>query len=487
MMRNVVITSPVQPIGGVSPDIYSWDKSSKGMRMIMSFLHHPALAFLEANLPVKVLHYPTWEDFCKSLNPLPDVLGISFYINETEQALAMARHARKLGVKEIWAGNFGSYTPEIVSEFDHVVQGWGEAKLAQIMGLEPDVNTKLIHPEIYGVVGTNLFPRMLFSGTLFTSRSCPFTCNFCQTPDFYGRATMVPLEEIERIVWTYKKRGVSGINILDENFGTFKQHAQEVVKILHKNNLRWVALTRVDTLRKNFEFWHEHGMFGAHLGIESLNDRSLSGASKRTDQHNNLDMLKLLGKHNMFAQIFYILGFEEDTPESIKEDIQLLAEQDFDVAQIQVLTPYPRTEQRRLIEQKYGIFEFDLRKYNSRNLVWNHPNISPVQMKELQEWANNLICTQKRVRRSMSKLGLYHGRARMGLEGISMLMKQFGGEHGKLHREYQVKLAATRQWAKSGWFAYEEQQASNTLSLSSAMETTSKLLRSATIPIKVQQ
>lgn len=481
-MRNILITSPVQPIAGVSPDIYSWDKSSKGMRMIMSFLHHPALAFLEANLPVKALHYPDWDQFCNSLNPVPDVLGISFYINETEQALAMARHARKMGVKEIWAGNFGAYTPEISAEFDHVVHGWGENQLAQIMGLESAESRPLIHPEIYGVVGTNLFPRMLFSGTLFTSRSCPFTCNFCQTPDFYGRATMVPLEEIERIVWTYKKRGVSGINILDENFGTFKQHAQEMVKILHKNKLRWVALTRIDTLRKNFDFWLEHGMFGAHLGIESLNNRSLSGASKRTDQDNNLDMLRQLGKHNMFVQIFYILGFEEDTVESITEDINLLATQDFDVAQIQVLTPYPRTEQRQLIEQKYGIFEFDLRKYNSRNLVWNHPNISAAQMKQLQSWANNLISTPRRVLRSMSKLALYHGRSHIGTEGLSLVMKQFGGQYRALHQEFQGKLDATRQWAKSGWYAYDEKQASQTLSTPAA--TPLNLARPAVIPIK---
>ncbi len=483
-MRNILMTSPVQPIGGVSPDIYSWDKSSKGMRMIMSFLHHPALAFLEANLPVKVLHYPTWVDFCNSLNPVPDVLGISFYINETEQALAMARYARKVGVKEIWAGNFGAYTPEISNEFDNVVQGWGEEKLAQFMGLDLDNDFKLIHPEIYGVVGTNLFPRMLFSGTLFTSRSCPFTCNFCQTPDFYGSATKVPLEEIERIIWTYKKKGVSGINILDENFGTFKRHAQEVVKILHKYKLRWVALTRVDTLKKNFEFWAEHGMFGAHLGIESLNDHSLSGASKRTDQNNNLDMLKLLSKHNMFVQIFYILGFEEDTVESVKEDIELLAKHDFDVAQIQVLTPYPRTEQRRSIEQKYGIFEFDLRKYNSRNLVWNHPNINEIQMKELQAWANNLICTQKRVLRSITKLGLYYGRKNIGFEGLSLLMKQFSGQYQELHKEYQVKLAAARQWSKTGWYAYDEMQAVHTLNLVRLKEAKSNRIKTAVIPIE---
>lgn len=44
-----------------------------------------------------------------------------------------------------------------------------------------------VHPEMYGVIGTNVFPKMLFSGLLFTSGACPWTCTFCQTPEFYGK------------------------------------------------------------------------------------------------------------------------------------------------------------------------------------------------------------------------------------------------------------------------------------------------------------
>lgn len=454
--RDVLFTSAVQPIGGASPDIYSWDKRGSGLRMILSFLNHPALQFLRANLPVRILEYPDWNGFRAALVPPPKVLGISFYINETEQALAMAHHARACGVQEIWGGNFGAYTPEMDAAFDRLFHGWGEAQAAHALGITP--RETLVHPEIYGVVGSNLLPRMLFSGVLFTSRSCPYTCNFCQTPDFYGRAAPIALEEIERIVWTYKRRGVAGINILDENFGTFKKHAQEVVRILHRHGLRWVALTRVDTLRTNFDFWLAHGLFGAHLGIESLNDSSLGGASKRTRQDDNLEVLQLLGKHKLFAQIFYILGFEEDTPASIRRDIRLLASCDFDVAQIQVLTPYPRTEQRSLIERKYGIFDHDLSRYNSRNLVWNHPHISPAEMKALQAWANRLIATPQRARHSLSKLALYHGRSTMGVEGMRLFLRQFNGAGRRLHQDFATQLDAARQWARSGWYAHEEQK-----------------------------
>src|ERR1041384_3568991 len=113
--------------------------------------------------------------------------------------------------------------------------------------------------------------------------------------------------------------------------------------------MRWIALTRVDTLLQNFEEWRAKGLFGAHLGVESLNQSSLTGASKRVDQRQSVRLLKEMSRHNMFVQSFYILGFESDTVESVRRDVEELARLDVDVVQVQVLTPYPRTEQRSTI------------------------------------------------------------------------------------------------------------------------------------------
>src|SRR5262245_20518273 len=84
MSRRVLFAAPVQPIGGCSANVYSWDKPPGALRIAMSFLNHPGLAFLAANLPCTILEYPTWEDYRRALAQRPDVVGLSFYINETE-------------------------------------------------------------------------------------------------------------------------------------------------------------------------------------------------------------------------------------------------------------------------------------------------------------------------------------------------------------------------------------------------------------------
>ena len=93
----------------------------------MSFLNHPGLAFLKANLPCDILEYPTETDFQAALACPPEILGISFYINESVLALRMAAQARRAGVKQVWAGNYGAYSPEVASAFDRTFTGWGKA------------------------------------------------------------------------------------------------------------------------------------------------------------------------------------------------------------------------------------------------------------------------------------------------------------------------------------------------------------------------
>src|SRR3954471_18394509 len=160
-MRKVLFTSAVQPIGGCSPDVYSWNKSTAPVRLAMSFINHPGLSFLRANVPgVDILEYPTWESFRKALAEPVDILGISFYINETELAVQMAEYARQRGVKEIWAGNYGAYSPSVAPYFDRLITGWGEAPVAAALGQEPRKPSEFEHPVMYGSLGTNLSPIM---------------------------------------------------------------------------------------------------------------------------------------------------------------------------------------------------------------------------------------------------------------------------------------------------------------------------------------
>lgn len=456
MPGRVLFTSPVQPIGGCSPDVYSWNKTTSRVRLEMCFLSHPALSFLRANVPdVEVLEYPTWDEFTAALDEGPvDVLGISFYINETELALRMARHARERGVRQVWGGNYGAYSPMVEPYFDRLFTGWGEAQAAEALGRPTTSPDGLVHPPMYGSLGTNVAPFASVNGFVFTSRGCPFTCSYCQTPKFYGKARTVSLDAVETVLRHYAEQGVLTVNVLDENFGIFPPHTRAVIALFKKYGIRWIPLCRVDLTLRHFDEWRDHGLFGTHLGVESLNQRSLTGANKRLDQLKSVELLDRMSRHNMIVQAFYMIGFEDETAATIREDIRRLKDLDVDIAQVQVVTPYPRTPLRDEVVEKYGLHTDNLSLYNSRNLVWRHPHIRPEEMKELQQWAHEELFTTRRALRTLEKVLVYSGTPRPSAQAARYLWK--GARRRELTPRERLGLAGTRRWGESNWYAYEE-------------------------------
>ncbi len=453
-IQKVIFTSAVQPIAGCSPNAYSWNKPLKPIRLISVILNHPGLSFLKENIPsIEILEYPSWKQFKEILKQKWDVLGISFYINETRIALKMAEYARKQGVKEVWAGNYGAYSPQVAAYFDRVIFGWGEVEVAKSLGLPQP--KKISHPLIYIATGAHTAPRFTLEGALFTSRGCPYSCEFCQTPRFYGKPYTIPLESIERVLQIYKKNNINIINIFDENFGTFPKHTEATIKLLKYYDMRWMPLCRVDLLLKNFEKWKEHGLLGAHLGVESLSQKALIGADKKLDSLKSIQLLRLMNRHNMIVQAFYMIGFKEDTLDSIQRDILKLKEMDIDLIQVQVVTPYPNTPMYQEIKEKYGIIDEDFSKYNSRNLVWKHPTIKINEMKELQKWATSELSQTWLSLRAMIKHLLYYHTDKMTTKGMRELIRQYvASQH--LYHQYEHQINGAKQWLKMGWPAYEE-------------------------------
>jgi len=66
-----------------------------------------------------------------------------------------------------------------------------------------------------------------------------------------------------------------------------------------------------------------------------------------------------------------------------------LTEFPIDIIQICILTPFPKTPLWDDIQEKYGIIEDDWGKWDTKHLVWKHPNISQEKMKRLLKWCFN--------------------------------------------------------------------------------------------------
>jgi radical SAM superfamily enzyme YgiQ (UPF0313 family) len=395
------------------------------------------LRFIKYNIPsIKILEYPTWEEYLSELKKGWDVVGFSFFLNETHEVLEMIDAARKAGVEEIWGGNYGALTDAIEDRFDRIFVGYAEKDIAKELGVELN---GIRHPPIIWELFTSPGIKVNRFGVLFTTRGCPFGCSFCQTPAFSKTVERISLESLDEIFRLYKKMRITDIDIGEESFGLDKKHTEEVVSLLGKHNLYWVSQMRIEDIPDDISHWMSKGFLGVKIGIESFRQAALDQIQKKRTYELTMEKIKLLKKHNRFILGAYMLGYEDDTVESIKKDMKALAKLRLDMTQLCVITPLPKTPLWKEIEEKYGIFEEDYHKYDTKNLVWNHPNISPEEMRKLLNWALEQVRPQKMlftmsrrmIRRYMDYRGILGGLRYVGRHYVDANVR-YGEELARL-------------------------------------------------------
>ncbi|MBN2380171.1 radical SAM protein [candidate division WOR-3 bacterium] len=343
-----------------------------------------SLRFLKQNMPdLQILEFPLWHEYVKKLLEGWDVVGFTFFQHDLCEILEMVEEARKYGVAEIWAGGYGGLSEEAEEFADRIWYGYVEERMAnEVFGRKLD---RIIHPPIVIPVNVVWPPMLPYKkiGLLFTQRGCPFRCTFCQTPVHSPRPSRLPLESIEKVLRYYRKAGINELFILDETFYTFPSHSEAVLDLLAKYKFHWWVQSRADLTLKHIRSWTERGLVNVGFGVESVNDEILKKIGKRTNLEVMREFREATLKHKIFTMAFYMIGYEEDTVESILHDYKVLYDIGFDAHQLTVLTPYPKTPQWYEFKKRYGIFEKDFHKHDARFLIWNHPKITSAQMQFL--------------------------------------------------------------------------------------------------------
>lgn len=355
----------------------------------------PGLRFIKQNVPqVEILEYPMWRQYVARLREGWDVVGFSFYQNEIGEIRKMVAEARRQGVREIWAGNYGALDYSIPSLVDRVFIGPAEDDIAQVFGyrVRPE---DIQHPVM--MVHFSLVPgiRTLTFGLLYTAHGCPYSCSFCQTPVFERNRFTINLESIERVLRYYKKLGVSYLFPMDEIFGFYPKFTDELTRLFARYNFRWWAQSRASLFLHYLDSWHERGLRIPSVGVESMLQSSLDGMNKRQNPEEIYEFCRRSkDKQGMYRIGYFMTGHENMTAEQTLEDALCLRRAGFDTHTVSVITPFPRTPLWDKLSARYGIIDHDYSHYKLQHLVWNHPHISSAQMHYLQNTIIKLLVTR---------------------------------------------------------------------------------------------
>jgi radical SAM superfamily enzyme YgiQ (UPF0313 family) len=217
-------------------------------------------------------------------------------------------------------------------------------------------------------------------------RGCPYQCSFCTIINVQGRKSRRRSpDDVELIVRTNYAQGLRAFFITDDNFARNKDWEVILDRIIHlreveKFNISFVI--QVDTLcykLPNFiEKCARAGVKRVFIGLENINPDNLAGAKKKQNKITEYREM-LLGWKNagVITYAGYILGFPNDTYESIMHDIDVIKrELPVDLLEFFYLTPLPGSEDHLKLHRAGAVLDPDLNKYDLNHICTTHPKMS---------------------------------------------------------------------------------------------------------------
>lgn len=222
-----------------------------------------------------------------------------------------------------------------------------------------------------------------------TGRGCVYSCNYCPYKVFGLHRERSPQNIVDEIKHLVEKYNIQGLMFRDPCFTFNRDRAVEIaIKITERNiDIEWGCETRLDRLDiELLELLYKSGLRTLKVGIESAEPAILKQQKRKSvDISHQEKILRYCDKKGIRVGAFYILGFEEDTKASIMKTIKFAKELNTDFASFTICTPIPGTDYYE--QKKSEIFEEDWEKFDNFHSVFKHKNLTPEELRKLQEFA----------------------------------------------------------------------------------------------------
>jgi anaerobic magnesium-protoporphyrin IX monomethyl ester cyclase len=202
------------------------------------------------------------------------------------------------------------------------------------------------------------------------ARGCPFTCSFCSQwkfwRDYRVRDPIKVVDEIEDLV---NNHGVGFFILADEeptiNRKKFIQFCEELIRRDLPARIQWGINTRVTDIMRDKEllgFYRQAGLVHVSLGTEAAAQLKLDQFNKETTVAQNKEAIRLLREADIFTEAQFIVGLDNETPETLEETYKMAWDWQPDLANWAMYTPWPFTPLFQELRDQVEVFDYS--KYN---------------------------------------------------------------------------------------------------------------------------
>ena len=186
------------------------------------------------------------------------------------------------------------------------------------------------------------------------SRGCPFSCEFCDIIEIYGRVPrtksnqqmLAEFDALRDLNW----RGI--VFIVDDNFIGNKKNVRQLLPALaewqKRNRYPFSLLTESSVNLADdtplLQDMREAGFRRVFLGIETPVKESLKEAQKSQNRGNLLDAVKRIQSYGMEVMAGFIVGFDNDPEDIFERQIDFIRKSAIPLAMVGLLNALPGTQ-----------------------------------------------------------------------------------------------------------------------------------------------
>ena len=349
--------------------------------------------------------------------------------NQYPRSLDIARPLRAAGITVIIGGfhvsgllaMFPELMPDLKEALDMGITlfaGEAEGRMDSVLKDAAEGTLKPIYnyiDDLPGLEGSvlpflpgNTVRRTVGNVTTFDAgRGCPFQCSFCTIINVQGRKsrrrTPDDIEAIIRKNWEY---GIDRYFITDDNFARNKDWEaifDRIIELRENHGMDVRFLIQVDTLCHKIPNFVDKakraGVTRIFIGLENINPDNLLAAKKRQNKITEYRRMVLAWKSaGIWTYAGYILGFPNDTPESVHRDIEIVKKElPVDVLEFFFLTPLPGSEDHKVLWTKGVPMDPDLNKYDLEHACTAHAKMSKQEWEKLYSDAWKIYYTPEHI------------------------------------------------------------------------------------------
>ena len=299
-----------------------------------------------------------------------DMVFVTAMLVQQDSLREVVKRSKARGKRVVLGGPYVTTTIHALPEADHVFLGEAESTLPQFIDdlargeakrtyqaaeRPPLSETPLAH---FHLADLKRYSAM----SVQYSRGCPFSCEFCDIIEIYGRVprTKSNQQMLAEFDALYELGWRGTVFVVDDNFIGNKKNVRQLLPELARwqkeHSYPFSLLTEASLNLADDEAllanMRDAGFHRVFIGIETPVEESLHEAQKSQNRGDLLSSVKKIQSYGMEVMAGFIVGFDNDPIDIFERQIDFIRKSAIPLAMVGLLNALPDTQLWKRLERE---------------------------------------------------------------------------------------------------------------------------------------